>query len=156
MQLPETSNQVNDLTDIVIESAKSLKEIEVDGKMVLQETVDHETIWWKTLIVAKPTLGRFAKELKDFENLAVEAFYSMSAPRAKILSRQILGEGKSYRHSLDSLSSVSRMDRNNTQQTLVDKINSNKIERYYSLKEDAKQSLLSGIFGGKKKDDHDV
>jgi len=152
--IPETPKQHNDLVDIVVEAAQVLKEVTLpDGTTQLQQVINSKIIWWKTQIVAKPTFGRFAKELEDFGALSQQAEYFMSKPRAAALSKQIMLEIEGYERSIDATSSISRLDRNNTQPTLVDKINSSKVPRYYSLKEDAKKSLLEGLFGGKKKDD---
>lgn len=153
MLIPDTPKQHNDLVDIIVEVAQTLQAVDVDGVTKLQQMTDPEIIWWKTQIIPKPTFGRFAKELKDFEALGEQAEHFMSKARAVVLKKQIDAEVKGYLRSVDATSSISRLDKNNTQPTLVDKINSSKVPKYYSLKEDTKKSLMEGLFGGKKKDE---
>lgn len=156
VQIPDSQTQHNDLIDIVVEAAQRIEEVELeDGRMQKQLILDPEVIWWKTLIINKTTFGRFAKECKDYEALATMAFNNMSKPRALLLAREILGEVEGWKRAMDAKSSESRLDRNNTQQNLVHIVKSNKVERYYSLKEDAKKSVFEGIFGRKKQQDMD-
>lgn len=157
MLIPDTPKQHNDLVDIVVEAAQYMQEITLpDGTVQQQPSIDSEIIWWKTQIVPKPTFGRFTKELKDFQALGAQAEHFMSKPRAIVLKKQIDAEVAGYLRSVDATSSISRLDKNNTQPTLVDKINSSKVPRYYSLKEDAKKSLMQGLFGGGNKKDEEV
>lgn len=153
MLLPDTPKQHNDLVDIVVEAAQTLTDIEVNGVLQKQQVIDSEIIWWKTQIVAKPTFGRFAKELKDFEALGNQAEHFMTKPRALVLKKQIDAEVAGYMRSVDATSSISRLDRNNTQPTLVDKINSSKVPKYYNLKDEAKKGIIQGLFGSPKKDE---
>ena len=153
MLLPDTPKQHNDLVDIIDEAAQYYKDVLVDGSIQQQIVTNNEIIWWKTQIVAKPTFGRFAKEFKDFQALGEMASQFMTAPRAAVLKKQIDLECDGYLRSVDATSSISRLDKNNTQPTLVDKINSSKVPKYYNLKEDAKKSLMQGLFGKKESPD---
>ena len=80
----------------------------------------------------------------------------MSKPRAMALAKQIVLEATGYERSIDATSSISRLDKNNTQPTLVDKINSSKVPKYYNLKEETKKGIIAGLFGGGKKENEDV
>jgi len=152
--IPDTPKQHNDLVDIVVEAAQYIQQVELpDGTIQQQPNINSEIIWMKTQIVPKPTFGRFIKELKDFQALGAQAEHFMTKVRAIVLKQQIDLEVEGYLRSVDATSSISRLDKNNTQPTLVDKINSSKVPRYYSLKEDAKKSLMQGLFGGGKKDE---
>lgn len=152
--ITDTPKQHNDLVDVVIESAQVYREIKMpDGNIQLQQVTDSDIIWWKTQIVAKPNFGRFAKLLLDFYALADQASDFMTPARAAVLRKQILAEVEGYKRSIDATSSISRLDKNNTQPTLVDKINSSKVPRYYSLKEEARKGLMEGLFGKGKKDE---
>lgn len=154
MLIPDAPKQHNDLVDIVIEAAQTLQEVkQQDGSVQYQQVIDSEIVWWKTQIVAKPNFGRFAKLLLDFVALGEDAENFMTPARAAVLKKQILREEKGYKRSIDATSSISRLDKNNTQPTLVDKINSSKVPRYYSLKEETKKGIMEGLFGSKKKDD---
>ena len=157
MLIPDTPKSHNDLVDIVIEAAQTYQEVKMpDGTIQIQQVTDSDIIWWKTQIVAKPNFGRFAKLLLDFAALGDQAENFMTPQRAMVLKKQIMAEVNSYKRSIDATSSISRLDKNNTQPTLVDKINSSKVPRYYSLKEDAKKSLMEGLFGKGKSSNDDV
>lgn len=156
MLIPDAPKQHNDLVDVVIEAAQTLRDVRLpDGTVQQQQVTDSETIWWKTQIVAKPNFGRFAKYLLDFAALADQAEDFMTPARAATIRKQIMAEVNSYKRSVDATSSISRLDKNNTQPTLVDKINSSKVPRYYSLKEESKKGIIEGLFGGGKKKDED-
>ena len=152
--IPDAPKQHNDLVDVIIEASQRFIDVKgPDGISQKQQVTDSDIIWWKTQIVAKPSFGRFAKELLDFAALAEQAKNFMTPTRAAILHEQIMAEVESYKRSVDATSSISRLDKNNTQLTLVDRINSSKVPKYYNLKEEAKKSVLEGLFGGKKKDE---
>jgi len=146
--IPEIAKTHNDLVDIVIESAQKIDEITLpDGTKQKQLVLDPEIIWWKTGIVNSPTYARFAYELKEWERLGVQCFDNMSSDRARQMAHNIIDLGTSYRRSIDAKSSESLRDRENTQSTLIDKINRNKIEKAYTIKGEAKRSIIDGVLG---------
>jgi hypothetical protein len=152
--VPDTPKQHNDLVDIVVEAAQYQREIILpDGTIQTQPDIDSEIIWMKTQIVANPRFGNYIKELKDFQALATLSETSMSKPRSDQFKKEVALEVISHLRAIDATSSISRLDKNNTQPTLVDKINSSKVPRYYSLKEDTKKSLMEGLFGKKNSGD---
>jgi hypothetical protein len=113
-------------------------------------------VWWKTNIINGPTFGRFAFYLKEFERMAEDAFDNMYGSRAMSMAKDILAIGQSFRRSIDAKSSESLRDKNNTQSTLIDKINRNKVERAYTMKGAVKNSMWDGIMGrDREKDDEE-
>ena len=156
MQIPESQKQHNDLIDIVVEASQNVEEITLeDGRTQKELVLDPEIIWWKTQIVNCPTFARFAFELKTFEHLAVQCYDNMSKKRADTIARQILAIVASFKRSIDAKSSESLRDKNNTQSTLIDKINKNKIERAYTLKGEAKKTFMDGIMGNDARRDRE-
>jgi len=156
--VPEGQPKYNDLIDIIIESAKKTVEVpQIDGTMANQTIIDPEVIWWKTGSVNSSMFSRFAFELKEFERMATEAFTHMTKERARIFGHQVIDIGTSYRRSIDAKSSESLRDKNNSQSTLIDKINRNKIEKVYTAKGEIKKGMWDGIMGrdGQRERDDD-
>ena len=71
----------------------------------------------------------------------------MTKKRADFMSAQIMQIGSSYRRSIDAKSSESTRDKNNTSSTLIDKINRNKVEKYYNVKGEGKKTFWQGLVG---------
>lgn len=152
--VPEGQPKYNDLIDIIIESAKKEVDVpQIDGTTAKQIIIDSEVIWWKTGSVNSHMFSRFAFELKEFERMATEAFTHMSKDRARIFGHQIIDIGTSYRRSIDAKSSESLRDANNSQSTLIDKVNRNKIEKVYTAKGELKRSAIDAIMGRDKAKD---
>lgn len=146
--VPEGQPKYNDLIDIVIQSAKkNIDVMQPDGTIIKDSVIDEEIIWWKTGSVNSHTLPRFTYEVKEWERQAEEAKYHMTAGRAAIFARQVLGLGQSLRRSIDSASSSSLRDKVNSQATLLDKINRNKIERVHTIKGEMKRSFSDALMG---------
>ena len=72
---------------------------------------------------------------------------NMCEERARNLGYEIMEIGISYRRSIDAKSSESQRDKQNSQSTLIDKINKNKVERVYTMKDKVKGSLFDSIIG---------
>jgi len=153
--VPEGQPKYNDLIDIIIESAKKTVDVDQkDGTVLKQPIIDEEIIWWKTGSVNSYTFSRFAFELKEFERTAVEAFTHMCKERARIFAHQVIDIGTSYRRSIDAKSSETLRNKDNSQSSLIDKINRNKIEKVYTAKGNMKQSALDSLLHkDKTKDD---
>jgi len=146
--IPESQKQHNDLIDIIIEASQKIQDVEgADGKVTKQMILNPETVYWKTHIVNSPTFARFVFELKEFENLASQCLNYMCKQRGLVMASIILDIVNSYRYSIDAKSSESLRDKNNTQSTLIDKINRNKIEKAFTVKGEAKKSLIDGLLG---------
>ena len=148
MPQPEGSPKYNDLIDIIIQSSQKTIDVQQkDGTVTKEQIIDDETIWWKTGSVNANTFGRFAYELKEWERTSELAENNMSIPRAIQIGQEIMGTGLSYRRSMDAKSSESQRNSQNSQSTLIDKINKNKVERVYTMKDQAKKSLFYGFLG---------
>jgi hypothetical protein len=151
--IPEGQPKYNDLIDIVIQAAQKTIDVEQkDGTFTKEQVMDEEIVWWKTGSVNSNTFARFAYELKEFERMGIEAFEYMSPDRARAFALQIQSVATSYRRSIDAKSSESQRDKENSQSTLIDKINRNKIEKVYTSKTDQAKAGLASIFMGKDKD----
>jgi len=146
--IPESEKTHNDLIDIIIEASQTIEQVEgVDGKMSKQLILDPEKVYWKTHIVNSPTFAQLVFQLKEFEHCAIQAFNFMHKDRAVVIAEQINEYVKSIKYAIDAKSSESLRDKNNTQSTLIDKINKNKIEKAYTVKGDAKKSFMDGLLG---------
>jgi len=154
---PEGSPKYNDLIDIIIQSSQKTIDVQQkDGTVTKEQIIDDETIWWKTGSVNANTFGRFAYELKEWERTSQLAENNMSIPRAIQISEEIMGTGISYRRSMDAKSSESQRNSQNSQSTLIDKINKNKVERVYTMKDQAKKSLFDGFLGRERERDEEM
>ena len=157
MPQPEGSPKYNDLIDIIIQSSQKTIDVQQkDGTVTKEQIIDDETIWWKTGSVNANTFGRFAYELKEWERTSQLAENNMSIPRAIQISEEIMGTGISYRRSMDAKSSESQRNSQNSQSTLIDKINKNKVERVYTMKDQAKKSLFDGFLGRERERDEEM
>ena len=156
MPQPEGSPKYNDLIDIIIQSSQKTIDVQQkDGTVTKEQIIDDETIWWKTGSVNANTFGRFAYELKEWERTALLSNNNMSEPRATQIGHEIMEIGISYRRSMDAKSSESQRNAQNSQSTLIDKINKNKVERVYTMKDQAKKSLFDGFLGREREKDEE-
>ncbi len=154
MSYPQGQPQSKDLLDIILQGSQVEKEVrQVDGSMKKEPAVDSEIIWWKTLMVNANTLGRFAFKLKEFERMAFDAFNNMSADRARDFAHTVIDIGSSYRRSLDAKSSESKRDDENSQSTLVDKINRTQVEKIYTAKGEVARGVLESFIHRDKDND---
>jgi len=148
MITPEGQPRTNDLIDIIIQSSqRTIDAVQEDGSIIKEQVVDPETVWWKTLSVASNTLGRCAFELKEWERAAFSSSVNMCAERAENMGHEIMEVGLSFRRSIDSKSSESLKDGRNSQSTLIDKINKNKIEKVHTFRGDMKKSMVDVFLG---------
>jgi hypothetical protein len=156
MPQPEGQPKYNDLIDIIIQSSQKTIDVQQkDGTVTKEQIIDDETIWWKTGSVNANTFGRFAYELKEWERTALLSNNNMSEPRAIQIGHEIMEIGISYRRSMDAKSSESQRNAQNSQSTLIDKINKNKVERVYTMKDQAKKSLFDGFLGREREKDEE-
>ena len=156
MPQPEGSPKFNDLIDIIIQSSQKTIDVQQkDGTVTKEQIIDDETIWWKTGSVNANTFGRFAYELKEWERTALLSNNNMSEPRSIQIGHEIMEIGISYRRSMDAKSSESQRNAQNSQSTLIDKINKNKVERVYTMKDQAKKSLFDGFLGREREKDEE-
>ena len=156
MPQPEGQPKYNDLIDIIIQSSQKTIDVQQkDGSYTKEQIIDDDTVWFKTGSVNANTYGRFALELKEWERLASMASNYMSPTRAVKIGGEIIDMGISYRRSIDAKSSESQRNAQNSQSTLIDKINKNKVERVYTMKDQAKKSLFDGFLGREREKDEE-
>jgi hypothetical protein len=154
--IPQGEPKYNDLIDIMIQaSQKTVKVEQKDGGIVTEQMLDEDIIWCKTGSVASNTFARCIYELKEFERTAELCFTNMCKERAEDLSNLIEKMSISYRRSIDAKSSESLRDKQNSQSTLIDKINKNKVERVYTMKDKMKSSVFDSIIGRDAEKDSD-
>lgn len=128
-----------------------------DGHVERQLVSDPKKVWYKTQIVNSPTFGNMAFELETLESKRLQCYNHMSQPRAAVMDQQLEGIILSFQYSIDAKSSESLRDKNNTQSTLIDKVNRNKIEKAYTIKGEAKKTFIDGMMGrdGSREGDED-
>lgn len=152
--LPDTEKPQNDVVDMIIEGCQTIEEVtQKDGSIIKQLTLNPKKIWYKTHIVNSPTFGRYVLQKEMLEDKANQCFFHMTGNRARVMAQQILDLCESYDLSIDAKSSECLRDQNNTQSTLIDKINRNKIEKQYTIKDIAKEGILDGFLGKKVQQD---
>ena len=152
--LQENQKEHSDVVDFLTDACKVLKDVKDPNGIIHQELVlDTKRVWCKTQSVNSNYFGRNTVELEQYENFADECYFHMSGPRAQVLSAQIRAGCMPYRYSIDAKSSESQRDAHNAQMTLIDKLNKNKTEKVYTLKGDAKRSMMDGILGKKVEQD---
>ena len=117
-----------------------------DGTITKEQYLDEDILWWKTGPIASPTFGRMAYVLKEWERKALSCLQNMCPERAQIYGQEIMEIANSYRRSIDAKSSESLRDKNNSMSTLIDKINKNKVERVYTMKDQMKKSLIDKFY----------
>ena len=152
MGMAGNEKQHSDIIDFLTDACQIKQIVIKDGKEVLELILDEKRVWWKTLTVNSPHLGRFAKMLEDYAAMAINVYNVMPLKSANVISKQIERDVRSYALSLDSLSSVTYLDRNNRQPSLIDRILKNKSERVVNIREDQK-SKLAELFGQKSKEE---
>lgn len=157
MQQPEGQERLSDLVDIAIQSSsKTIITKNPDGTTTIDQVIDDDTIWFKTLSVFSNKFSRFALELKEWERMGERAKDNMCIERARQWNDEVKKIGISYRRSIDAKSSESMRDEHNSQSTYLDKIARNKVERVYSTKgEKLKGGIMDAIMGRDKERDMD-
>jgi hypothetical protein len=146
MSIPDVGKSHNDAMDLIVDACQKEEIVAgIDGKLVRTHVLDPEIAWWKTHLVNSPTFARFAYELKEFERLGADAQYNMPASRAELISIQIKEIGRDFRYSIDAKSSETLRDQHNSQASLLDKLQKNRVEKAYTLSGEAKRSLWDGI-----------
>ena len=145
--LQENQKDHSEVIDFISDACKVLQEVKgLDGKPQNQLVLDTKRVWYKTQNINSNYFGRSVVELEQFENLAEECYNHMSPARAIVLSEQIRRGCMPYRYSIDSKSSETQRDKHNAQMTLIDKLNKNKSEHVYTMKDDVKNGVLAGLF----------
>lgn len=148
--IPESDKPTNDIIDMITEGCQQIEVIKQrDGTELKQLTLDPKKIWYKTHIVNCPSFGRYVFHREILEKKASQCFYHMTKEKAVVMANQIMDLCQAYDYSIDAKSSECLRDSNNTQSTLIDKINRNKIEKQYTIKDDIQRGILDGFLGKK-------
>jgi len=140
----------NDTVDIVFQSVQKTIDIEEDGKIKKIQVMDDLALWAKTLCVASNKLGQLVFEFMEFVRNGMNAEQNMCKERAVLWAEESVEIGESVKKALDSKSSESIKNKDNSQGTLIDKINKNSVEKIYTMKDVAKKSLWDSIIGKEK------
>lgn len=139
---------------MIVEGCQSLETISHQNGTQTQELrINPKKIWYKTHIINSPTFGRYVLFREMLEDKASQCQFHMTRERAIVMSSQIMDLCDSYDYSIDAKSSECLRDKNNTQSTLIDKVNRNKIERQYTIKDEVKSGILDGILGKRAQQD---
>lgn len=150
MGIPDTEQQRNDVIALLTDAAQKVEfEEQEDGKLKKVFALDVESIYWETRSVDSPSFARSTLELKNLESKADQCYFHMSKERADVISKQIKDIVTNYRYSIDAKSSETRLDKNNAKPNLIDRLLRNRQEKIYNLKEEAKNSIWSGVTGKK-------
>lgn len=151
-----TEKAHQDVIDLLVDACQTVDIVQSpDGSYSKQLILDPEKAWWKTQLVNSPTFGMFAKVLRNLEGMAEDAKNNMSAPRAQVLAEQLLRYCLDYRYSIDAKSSETLRDKNNTQPSLIDKMQRSNTPHAFNPKDEVKKSLFQGWVGGNNHDDEE-
>lgn len=144
-----TEKAHQDVIDLLVDACQTIDVIQnPDGTYSKQLILDPEKAWWKTQLVNSPTFGMFAKVLRNLEGMAEDAKNHMSAPRAQVLAEQLIRYCLDYRYSIDAKSSETLRNKDNTQPSLIDKMQRSNTPHAFNPKEETKRALFSGWVGG--------
>lgn len=148
----ETISHKDVLDGILSACQKEYDITQPDGTIKKELGLDYVSMWWKLHKVNSPFFGRYAKILTDLENKAIDCFNHMVYDRAQVMADQILRTCLAHKRSIDAKSSETRLDKHNKQQSLIDTLadNSSENRRVITLKDEAKKSFLSSVFGAKE------
>lgn len=153
--IPETQKPTNDLIDFMTDACQTIEEIELqDGTTQKQLVLNPHKVWLKTHNVNSPTFGRYTFIRELLGNLAMQCDDFMCLKRAKVLAKHINEYGDALDFSIDAKSSECLRDKNNTQNTLVDKLGHTKVEKQYTIRGDAKKTFMQGVFGRDEEKDN--
>ncbi len=141
----------NDTVDIVFQSVqKTSYVVNEEGNTVSTQVMDDLALWFKTLTVSSNKLGQLAFEMMEFLRNGACARTNMCIERSTQWENECAEVFESVKKSLDAKSSESIRNHDNSQSTLIDKINRNSVEKIYTMKDIAKKSLWSSILGKEK------
>lgn len=156
--LRENEQEHESIIDFLTDACKTFKKMQtVDGKEVITPMIDPKRVFYKTHNINSNYFARNVLELEQMENLAEQAEYHMSKPRAEVIKQQILDWCASYKYSYDAKNSESRFDKNNSQLSLLAMLNKSKQEKVLTVKGEAKKTFLDSLLGreGEKESDRE-
>ena len=146
--LQQAPDKVNDLISLLLEAANEVVERKDENGELKQVIIpDSESIWMQTKMVNYPGFGRYIKKLRRLYDLGINAENYMCAERAAVMTKQIIGEYKSHKYSIDSESSRTLRDKNNSQSSLNHLVLRQHSDRTVTVKGEAGRSVMDGIMG---------
>jgi hypothetical protein len=113
---------------------------------------DNWSLWWKTQQAASPVFARFAYKLNKMITKANTLHHSMCAARANVMKEQIMGYVQAYMYSIDSMSSITVRDKDNSQSNLNHLFMRQHMEVTKTFKGDVKEAGRLGFLGGSRDD----
>lgn len=144
----EGTSDHNNTVDIIFQSVQRTIDVkDNDGNMRKEQVLDDLSLWCKTLSVATNKLGQLVHEMMEFARYGMNADKNMCSERAVNWQIESMAIVESVKKALDSKSSESMRNKENSQSTLIDKVNKNSIEKIYTMKEKAKGSIFDSIMG---------
>jgi|APSaa5957512535_1039671.scaffolds.fasta_scaffold03151_21 hypothetical protein len=138
----------NDAIDFLIDSFQEVKEkrnLET-GELEKVAEFNPKIAWFQAHNINKP-FGRYAMLIERWENLAVKCYSMMSPEPAAELAKDILLKLNEHKRGVDGKSSETYRDDKNTQASTFQILANKKQEKIYTVKGEAKKSLMDGILG---------
>ena len=144
----------NDGVDVIMQSVERLRQEPDETGQITQTMVpDNWALWWKTQQAASPVFARFAYKLNKMITKANSLKYSMCASRAKVMQEQIMGYVQAYMYSIDSMSSITVRDKDNSQSNLNHLFFRQHMEVTKTFKGDLKEMGKLAFLGGGDRDE---
>lgn len=141
-----------DAIDAILTSCQELQDAkDQNGEIVKQIGMNYKRLWWKLHSVSSTTFGRLALEVENLAGKAEQCQNHMSPERALVMSRQIMNIVDSYKYSIDAESSRTRLNKDNRQPSVLDRLTNQKQDKTITFKEDAKRSFKDAIMGAEKR-----
>jgi len=144
----------NDAVDMIMQSVERLVNgiDESTGQKTQTMVPNNWSLWWKTQMAASPVFARFAYKLNKMITKANTLHYSMCAARAGVIKEQIMGYVEAYMYSIDSMSSITVRDKDNSQSNLNHLLLRQHMEVTKTFKGDMKEAGRLGFLGGREDD----
>ena len=140
----------NDTVDIVFQSVQKTVQQKKDGEIINTQVMDDLALWCKTLTVSSNKLSQLIFEAMEYVRSGLQANNNMCKERAAIWIQESLDIFESIKNACDAKSSESIRNGENSQSTMIDKINRNSVEKIFTMKDTAKKSIFSSIMGKEK------
>lgn len=141
----------NDTVDIVFQSVqKTIQTTDDEGNIITTQVMDDLALWCKTLVISSNKFGQLIFEAMEFVRVGLTANNNMCSERANIWKQECIELFESIKKACDAKSSESMRNGENSQSTMIDKINRNSVEKIFTMKSNAKSSLWSSIMGKEK------
>lgn len=149
--IPEQNDKHEHIYSLIADGLKKNVIVrDENGKPRIETVLDEKKAWLKTGTVPSHYYGNYTFDAEEYSKLANSAKKYMPIERANDLAEDILGSYESFCNGIDSLSSMTMRDKNNSQACLVDKGFRNKSERDIRVIDDVKRSFADIITGKEK------